>query len=69
MNECKQDTKKLYAFDNGIIGRASENPLPKSDSGEQLTEEFAEHFMVKIKKIQDALENHPIYKPEHQDID
>ena len=25
--------------------------------------------MAKIKKIQDALENHPIYKPEHRDID
>ena len=65
VNECEQDTKKLYAFVNGIIGRASENPLPKSDSYVQLIEEFAEHFMIKIKKIWDALENHPIYKPEH----
>ena len=47
------------------MGRASENPLPKSDSDEQLAEEFAEHFMTKIKKIWDALENHPMYKPEH----
>ena len=61
----QQDTKKIYAFINGIIGRASENPLPKSDSNEQLAEEFVEHFMAKIKKIWDALENHPIYKPEH----
>ena len=30
---------------------------------------FAEHVMAKIKKIWDALENHPIYKPEHWDID
>ena len=65
INECKQDTKKLYAFVNNIIGRASENPLPNRDSNEQLAEEFAEHFMAKIKKIQDTLENHPIYKPEH----
>ena len=55
VNECEQDTKKLYAFINGIMGRTSENPLPKSDSNEQLTEEFAEHFMTKIKKIRDAL--------------
>ena len=61
--------KKLYAFVNNIIGRASENPLPKRESDEQLTEEFTDHFMAKIKKIQDALENHPIYRPEHQDID
>ena len=66
---ANKDTKKLYAFVNGIIGRASENPLPQGDSDEQLTEEFAKHFMAKIKKIWDALENHPIYKPEHQDID
>ena len=51
INECKQDTKKLYAFVNNIIGRASENPLPKRDSDEQLAEEFAEHVMAKIKKI------------------
>ena len=69
INECKHDTEKLYTFVNNIIGRASENPLPKRDSDEQLTEEFAEHFMAKIKKIQDALENHPIYKPEHRGID
>ena len=69
INEGKQDTKKLYAFVNNIIGRASENLLPKIESDEQLTGEFADHFMAKIKKIQDALENHPIYKPEHRDTD
>ena len=69
INECKQDTKKLYAFVNNIIGRASANPLPKRESDEQLTEEFADHFIAKIKKIQDALENYPIYKPVHRDID
>ena len=51
INEWKQDTKKLYAFVNNIIGRASENPLPKRESDEQLTEKFADHFMAKIKKI------------------
>ena len=51
INECKQDTKKLYAFVNNIIGRASENPLSKRESDEQLAEEFADHFMAKIKKI------------------
>ena len=69
VNRCDQDTKKLYAFVNSIIGRASENPLPKNDSIEQLAEEFAEHFMAKIKKIWDVLENHPTFKPEHRDID
>ena len=57
--------KKLYVFVNNIIGKASGNHLPKRESDEQLAEEFAELFMAKIKKIQDVLENHPIYKPEH----
>ena len=48
---ANKDTKQLYAFVNNIIGRVSENPLPKRDSDEQLTEEFAEHFMAKIKII------------------
>ena len=63
------EIQKHYAFANNIIRRASGNPLPKRDNNEQLAEEFAEHFMATIKKIQDALENHPIYKPEQQDID
>ena len=29
VKECEQDTKKLYAFVNGIIGRSSENPMPE----------------------------------------
>ena len=66
---AKRYKKKLYAFVNNIIGRASENPLPKKDSDEQLPEEFAEHFMAKIMKTWDALEYHPIYKSEHRDID
>ena len=69
VNECKQDTKKLYVFVNGIIGRTSENPMPKSDSDEQLAEESVDYFMAKIKKIHDSLENHSNYKPVHHDID
>ena len=69
VHKCEQDTKKFYAFVNGIIGRTSENPMPKSDSDEQLAEEFTDYFMAKIRNICDSLENHPIYKPVHQDID
>ena len=42
VNECEQDTKKLYAFVNSIIGKTSENPIPKSDSDKQFAEEFAD---------------------------
>ena len=69
VNECEQDTKKLYAFVNSNIGSSSENLMPKSDSGKLLAEEFTDYFMAKIRKIHDSLENHPIYKPVHQDID
>ena len=65
VNDCNNDTKKLYTFVNGIIGRASENPILKSHCDEQLAEEFTYCFMVKIKKFS---ENYPIYKPIHQDI-
>ena len=65
VNECEQDTKKLYAFVNGIIGRTSENPMPKSDSDEQLAEKFTDYFMAKIKKIHDSLE---ITQPTNQYI-
>ena len=68
MNDCEQNIKKLYALVNSIIERISENPMPKSDSDEQLAEEFADYFMAKIKKICDSLENHPMYKAVHWDI-
>ena len=69
VKECKQDTKKLYAFVNGILGRTSENPMPKSDSDEQLAEELVDNFMTKIKEILESIENHPMYKSVHQDVD
>ena len=68
VNDCNNDTKQSYAFVNGIIGRASENPMPKNHCDEQLAEEFTDHFMAKIKKIHDTLKNYLTYKPVHQDI-
>ena len=43
--------------------------MPKSDSDEQLAEELKDYFIAKIKKICDSLENHPMYKPVHWDVD
>ena len=56
VNDCNDDTKKPYTFVNGIIGRPSENPMPKSHSDEQLAEEFTDYFMAKIKKIHDSIQ-------------
>ena len=37
--------------------------MPDTMDDEQLAEEFAEFFMGKIKKICEALDSHPTYKP------
>ena len=37
--------------------------MPDSTDDKQLAEEFAEFFMGKIKKICEALDSHPNYKP------
>ena len=63
---CSQDTKKLYSVVNGLIGRTVENPMPESESDEQLTEDFADYFMEKIKKIWDSLSGYEKYKPNHK---
>ena len=49
--ECGHNTKKLYSVVNGLIGRTAENPLPESQSDEQLAENFTDYFMDKIKNI------------------
>ena len=61
--ECGCNTKKLYSVVNGLIGRTAENPLPESQSDEQLAEDFADYFMDKIKNIQDLLSVCQKYKP------
>ena len=63
---CSQDTKKLYSIVNGLIGRTVENPMPESESDEQLAEDFADYFMEKIKKIWDSLSGYQKYKLNHK---
>ena len=66
---CEQDTKKLYTLVNKIVGRTSENPMPKHDNDDQLAEEFANYFMDIIKKIRDDLEHHPKYIPSVREVE
>ena len=56
-------TKKLYSLVNGLMGRTSENPMPKGESDDQLEENFVDFFMEKIKKICDSLHDYDVYKP------
>ena len=62
--ECGNDTRKLYALVNSLTGVPGKiNPLSECDSYEQLAEDFADHFMTKIKNICDNLDIFPKYNP------
>ena len=63
IDEYGNDTKKLYSLVNGLMGRTSENSMPKSESDDQLAENFVDFFMEKIKKIHDSLQDYDVYKP------
>ena len=46
-----------------MTGSKKSNHLPPSTSDDELAEEFATFFMNKIRKIRDALDTHPKFKP------
>ena len=58
--------QKIYSIVNSLIGRTVENPVPESESDEQLAEDFADYIMEKIKKIWDSLSGYQKYKPNHK---
>ena len=47
INDCHNDTKKLYELVVYQTGTATENPLPPGKTDDQLAEDFAEFFMNK----------------------
>ena len=54
----------LYALVNALTGVPNNvNPLLECDNYEQLAEDFANHFMTKIKNIWDSLDIFPKYNP------
>ena len=62
--DCGNDTRKLYALVNSLTEVPSNiNPLPECDNYKQLAEEFADHFMTKVKNIHDNLDIFPKYNP------
>ena len=61
--ENERDTKKLYKIFNNITGNMSENPLPETESDEELSNDFADFFIQKIQKMRDSLEHHTKYDP------
>ena len=68
INDCHNDTRKLYELVVYLTGTATKNPLPPGKTDDQLAEDFAEVFMNKIQTIRDSLANHPLYRTEPTNI-
>ena len=49
-----------------MTGKSKTNPLPPSGNAEELAEEFATFFLNKIRKIREALDTCPKFKPTKQ---
>ena len=47
IEECSNDTKKVYSLVNGLMGRTSENPMTKGESDDQLAENFVDFLYGK----------------------
>ena len=63
VTEAGKDKKKLFSLIDTMTGRKKPNPLPPSMSNEELAQEFATFFINKIRKIRDALDTCPKFKP------
>ena len=61
--DAVKDTKMLFSLIKMMTGSKKPNLLPLSTSDKELAEEFATFFMNKIKKIWDALDAQPKFKP------
>ena len=62
--DCGNDTRKLYALVSALTGVSNNvNPLPEYNNHEQLAEDFANHFMTKVKNIRDSMDIFPKYNP------
>ena len=44
IQDCKEDTNKLYALMSNLTGKTAENPLPESENMENLSNEFTDYF-------------------------
>ena len=68
ISDCGMDAKKLYTLINNLTNNNKDNPLPKSQNDQELANELAQYFMIKIKSIRDTLGSHPLYKPTRRDV-
>ena len=68
IDDCHNDTKKLYELVVYLTGTATKNPLPPGKTDNQLAEDFVKFLMNKIQTIRDNLADHPLYKPKPTNI-
>jgi hypothetical protein len=68
INECGNNTKKLYGVINKLIGRVKTNPLPESKDDKELAETFSTFFSEKIEKIRAQLDSKPIFHPRSRNV-
>ena len=68
IDDCHNNTKKLYELVVYLTGTATKNPLPPGKTDNQLAEDFVEFFMNKIQTIRGNLADHPLYKPKPTNI-
>ena len=61
--EAGKDTKKLFRLIDTMTGKRKTNPLPPSMNNEETAEEFVSFFINKIRKIREALDTGPKFKP------
>ena len=59
INECSNDSKKLYTLVNNLTHRKSVTPFPDSENDITLANEFANYFMEKIRVIRSRLGETP----------
>ena len=63
VEECGNDSKRLYKLVDETTGKKTENKLPVGKSDQDLAGDFANFFMDKILKICDSLKDKPTYSP------
>ena len=68
IQDCRNDTHKLFQIINTLTGSKPENPMPECDNDQQLADEFAEFFAEKIDRIRSDLDHYLEYIPEHKDV-
>ena len=68
IQDCGNDTRRLFQIINTLTGSNLENPMPECDDDQQLADEFAEFIAEKIDRIRSDLDHYPEYVPEHKDV-